>query len=78
MRLFPTLNMADRLTCVFNFQERHDIDRKVWPLIFAAACCASANDGWTPLFSSKDLDGCKIKGYPQAKNSLIRSVSRTA
>ncbi|HHU13560.1 MAG: DUF1080 domain-containing protein [Kiritimatiellae bacterium] len=39
-------------------------------LIFAAACCASANDGWTPLFNGKDLDGWtpKIKGYPAGEN----------
>ena len=39
-------------------------------LILAAACCASANDGWTPLFNGKDLDGWipKIKGYPAGEN----------
>ncbi len=26
-------------------------------LILVAACCASANDGWIPLFNGKDLDG---------------------
>ncbi|MDD2461382.1 MAG: DUF1080 domain-containing protein [Kiritimatiellia bacterium] len=39
-------------------------------IILAAACCVSAEDGWTPLFNGKDLEGWvpKIKGFPAGEN----------
>ncbi len=38
--------------------------------ILSAACCLAAEEGWTPLFNGKDLDGWipKIKGYPAGEN----------
>lgn len=39
-------------------------------IILAAVCCVSAEDGWTPLFNGKDLEGWvpKIKGFPAGEN----------
>ncbi len=39
-------------------------------IILAAACCVSADEGWTSLFNGKDLEGWvpKIKGFVAGEN----------